>query len=46
MVSLTCCNRWNKEQVGRAFAEFKNPVDTMDELIEETKRGNCREMTL
>ena len=36
----------NKEQVGRGFTEFKNPVHTIDELIEEIKRGNCRGMTL
>ena len=34
----------NKEQVGRTFTEFKNPVHTMDELIEEIKKGNCRGM--
>ena len=36
----------HKKQVGRAFTEFKNPVHTMDELIEEIKRGNCRGMVL
>ncbi len=36
----------NKNQVGRAFTEFKNPVHTIDELVEEIKRGNCRGMTL
>jgi len=36
----------NKAEVGRAFTEFKNPVHTMDELIEEIKRGNCKGMTL
>jgi len=35
-----------KEQVGRAFTEFKNPVHTIDELIEEIKKGNCKGMTL
>ncbi len=35
-----------KAQVGRAFTEFKNPVYTIDELIEEIKRGNCKGMTL
>jgi predicted metal-dependent phosphoesterase TrpH len=36
----------NKEHVGRAFTEFKNPVHTIDELIEEIKKGNCKGMTL
>src|SRR4030066_1741048 len=36
----------NKEQVGRAFTEFKNPVHTINELIEEIKKGNCKGMTL
>jgi len=36
----------NKNQVGRAFTEFKNTVYTMEELIEEIKRGNCRGITL
>ena len=36
----------HKEQVGMAFTEFKNPVGTMDELIAEIKKGNCRGMTL
>jgi hypothetical protein len=36
----------NKEQVGRAFTEFKNPPHTIDELIEEIRKGNCRGMTL
>ena len=35
-----------KAQVGRAFTEFKNSVRTIDELIEEIKKGNCRGMTL
>lgn len=30
-----------RDQVGRAFTEFKNPVHTMEELIEEIKKGNC-----
>jgi hypothetical protein len=34
----------SKEHVGGAFTEFTNPVHTMDELIEEIRRGNCREM--
>jgi len=33
-------------QVGRAFTEFKNPVHTIDELIEEIKKGNCTGMIL
>jgi predicted metal-dependent phosphoesterase TrpH len=36
----------SKEQVGRAFTEFTNPVHTIDELIEEIKKGNCKGMTL
>jgi predicted metal-dependent phosphoesterase TrpH len=36
----------NKEQVGRAFTEFRNPVHTIDELIEEIKKGNCKGITL
>jgi len=35
-----------KAQVGRAFTEFKNPVHTIDELIEEIKKGNYKGMTL
>jgi predicted metal-dependent phosphoesterase TrpH len=35
-----------KEQVGKAFTEFKNPVRTIDELVEEIKRGNCKGMIL
>jgi predicted metal-dependent phosphoesterase TrpH len=35
-----------KEQVGRAFTEFKNPVFTNEELVEEIKKGNCRGMIL
>jgi len=35
----------SKEQVGRAFTEFKNSVHTIDELIEEIKKGNCKGMT-
>ena len=34
----------SKEQVGRAFTEFKNSVHTIDELIEEIKKGNCKGM--
>ncbi|MDI7261316.1 MAG: PHP domain-containing protein [Thermodesulfobacteriota bacterium] len=33
-------------QVGRAFTEFKNPVCTLEELLEEIKKGNCKGMTL
>ena len=36
----------SKEQVGRAFTEFKHPIHTIGELIEEIKKGNCRGMTL
>ena len=36
----------SKEQVGRAFTEFKNSVHTIDELIEEIKKGNCKGMIL
>ena len=32
----------SREQVGRAFTEFKNPVSTVHALIEEIKNGNCR----
>ena len=32
----------SREQVGRAFAEFKNPVSMISALIEEIKNGNCR----
>ena len=35
-----------KAQVGRAFTEFENPVHTVEELIEEIKKGNCKGMTL
>lgn len=34
----------NKERVGSAFTVFENPVHTIDELIEEIRRGNCRGM--
>ena len=33
-----------KAQVGRAFTEFKNSVHTIDQLIEEIKKGNCKGM--
>ena len=36
----------NREQVGMAYTEFKNPVRTIDELIEEIKKGNCKGVTL
>jgi len=29
-----------KEQVERAYAIFENSVHTMDELVEEIKKGN------
>jgi hypothetical protein len=32
----------NKEQAGRAFTEFENPVHTIDELIEEIKEGKLQ----
>ena len=32
----------SREQVGRTFAEFKDPVSTISALIEEIKNGNCR----
>jgi hypothetical protein len=35
-----------KEQVGRAFTEFKNPVYTIQDLVEEIKKGNCLGVTL
>jgi len=35
-----------KEQVGRAFTEFRNQVHTLEELIEEIKKGNCKGMVL
>jgi hypothetical protein len=28
--------------VERAFTLFDNPVNSMDELIEEIRKGNCR----
>ena len=30
------------EQVGRACTEFVNPIQTMDDMIREIKKGNCR----
>lgn len=35
-----------KEQVGRAFTEFKNPVYTIQDLVGEIKKGNCLGVTL
>jgi len=32
----------NMKLVGQAFTEFKNPVRTIEELVEEIRRGNCR----
>lgn len=31
-----------REQVGRAFTEFKNRVHTLAELVQEIKNGNCK----
>ena len=36
----------NREEVGRAFTVFKNPVYTIDKLIEEIRKGNCTGMSL
>jgi len=30
------------EQVGRAFTEFFNPIQTIDDMVGEIKKGNCR----
>ena len=35
----------NKEQVGKAFTVFDNPVRSVDELVIEIKKGNCKGMT-
>ncbi len=35
-----------KEHIGRAFTEFKNPVYTIQDLVEEIKKGNCLGVTL
>jgi len=35
----------SKEQVGRAFTLFKNPVGIMEELVEEIMWGNCKGVT-
>ena len=32
----------SREQVGRAFTEFKNPVSTISELVEAIKKGHCQ----
>jgi hypothetical protein len=34
------------EEVGKAFTVFNNPVHTIDELIEEIKKGNCTGTTI
>jgi hypothetical protein len=36
----------SKVQVGRVFTEFTYPVHTVQELIEEIRKGNCGGMTL
>ena len=36
----------NKEQVGAAFTVFENSVHTMDELVQEIKKENCRGLKL
>jgi predicted metal-dependent phosphoesterase TrpH len=36
----------SKAQVGRALTEFKNPVHTIEGLIDEIKKGNCKGMTV
>ena len=36
----------SKEQVGRAFTEFTYSVHTVQELIEQIRKGNCGGMTL
>jgi hypothetical protein len=36
----------DKEHLGNAFTQFKNPVHTVEELIGEIRRGNCRERIL
>jgi predicted metal-dependent phosphoesterase TrpH len=32
----------NEEEVGRAFTVFENPVHSIEELIEEIKKGRCK----
>ncbi len=34
------------EEVGKAFTVFNNPVHTIDDLIEEIKKGNCKGTTI
>ena len=34
-----------KEHIGKAFTEFKNPVHTIEQLIEEILKGNCEGIT-
>jgi predicted metal-dependent phosphoesterase TrpH len=36
----------NRAQVGAAFTVFENSAHTMDELVQEIKKGNCRGMKL
>lgn len=36
----------HKEQVGRAYTVFTNPIQTMDDLISEIRKGNCRGMDI
>ncbi|MGV8073507.1 MAG: PHP domain-containing protein [Syntrophobacteraceae bacterium] len=31
-----------KEQVGRGFTVFKNPVKTIDDMIDQIRKGNCQ----
>jgi len=31
----------NKKQVGRAYTLFKNPVYTLEDLVDEIRKGNC-----
>ena len=31
-----------KEQVGRAYTVFSNPIKTIADLVSEIKNGNCR----
>ena len=35
-----------KNQVGKAFTEFKNSVHTMNDLTEEIKKGNWKAVAL
>lgn len=36
----------NREQVGRAFTLFKNPVHTMEDLVEGIRNGECEGCTI